>query len=138
MSTRNLFYLAGRISGYKCERRHIFGHYTSGADNCSFSDCYSRKNHYIGGNPYIIFNPNSSGTHDPFVAFMWIKRMNDCANSDIRADKHIISDDYLRFVKNGQIKIAYKILSDMDIESEIAAERGMKNELFSNGTKQTA
>ena len=118
----------GGVAGYEGTRCHVFGDHAAGADNGTLADAHSGEYHDIGCNPDIIANRNRSGLHYSFVATFGIKGMDNRAESRIRADEYIIPNQYLSLVKNRKIEIGNEIFTDMNIKTEITAERRMYHE----------
>lgn len=55
----------------------------------------------------------------------------------IRSDHDIITDSHLSLIKDTQIKITYKILTDMDIKTEVTPEAVIYHKSFTHRPQQT-
>ncbi len=56
--------------------------------------------------------------------------------ADIRPYKHIVANPHLRLIKHFKVEIAYKIVCDMYIESEITMKRRIDNYVIPHRAKQ--
>ena len=137
--TRNLFFLqlktplslcifeiaddAGGISGDNGFCRYIFGDDAPRAYYRPAPDGDTRQDYHIGRNPHIIFDYHRQGAHDSLVALFCIVVVYDGADGGVWSDKYIVADGYIGFIEDCEIEVACKILSDMDVEAEIAVKR---------------
>lgn len=72
---------------------------------------------------HIIFDYHRQGAHDSLVALFRIVVVYNGADGGVWSDKYIVTDGYIGFIEDCEIEVACKILSDMDVEAEIAVKR---------------
>lgn len=114
----------------------ILGHHTAGTDDCSVADGHSRQYDYVGGNPYVVSYRDGHGAHDTCIALVGMERMVDGAEGGVGTDENVVTDGHLRFVEDGKVEIAYEVLSDVYVRTEVAMERRVQYKLFADAAKK--
>lgn len=133
-----VFYVVAWVAGGEGEGGDVFGDDAAGSDYGSFADCYSGEDDDIACYPYVVAHGYRTGTHYSAVTFLDVKRVDDCAEADVGSDEHIVADCDLGLVENGEVEIADEILSDADIETEIAVKGRIYYETVAHGSEESA
>ena len=120
-------YHAARIAHGKHAGRDVLRHHAPCTDDGSFANRHPGQYDHVGGYPHIVADADGEGTHDARVALSGIEGVDDGAQAGVGADEDVIADAHFRFVQDGQVEVAHKVVAYVDVRAEVAVEGAMDN-----------
>ena len=113
---------AGRITRHDNVRRDVFCDSGTGTDYNVVTNRYSGTDRDTAANPYIISYSYWFGPLDSLITLLRLQWMARRVHAYIRADEAKIADSHFRFIKNREVEIGKKSLSDVDILAIVTPE----------------